>query len=254
MARVVKEATTLQRQALIAFLAGASTWLVAAGSIWLVARSRPHDLNGLLLFFIPVGLFGIAKKVTDFTLIYIRGYLGERRVFAELRKLPDDYWIFNDVTIRVGEDSAQIDHILVSPYGLWCIETKSLRGTIRGKENERHWTQIKRPDSGRTRREKFYNPVAQNATHCRRLGEYLKQHLGVTLPVRSAVVFTGAQLEVDTATPAVSTRELRGVIQRSDTQACLEESKLRVILDALTQRERPREQPIPPAEDAPTTC
>lgn len=244
----MKQTSTLQRQALIALLAGASTWLVAVGSLWLFVRSRPHDLNGLLLFFIPVGLLGIAKKVTDFSLIYIRGYLGERRVCRELRALPGEYSVFNDVGLRTGGESAQIDHVLVSPYGLWCIETKSLRGTIRGKEGDDTWTQIKRSDSGRTYRKKFYNPIAQNATHCQRLGDYLKQHVAVTPPIRSAVVFTGARLEVDTATPVISTRELRGVIQRSDTRPCLEDRELRMILDVLTHHEGPRGQPTPPTK------
>jgi len=254
MARVAEQTTTLRRQALIAGATVVAILSAAFVALWLVIRSRPHDLNGLLLFLIPFGLLAVAKMAADVSLIYIRGYLGERRVLKELRKLPDDYWVFNDIDIRVNGDAAQIDHVLVSPYGVWCIETKSHRGTIRGKEREHTWTQIKRSDSGRRYRKKFYNPIAQNATHCQRLGDYLKQHVGVTPPVKSAVVFTGARLEVDTATPVVAPRELRGVIQASDTRPRLEEKELRMILDALAHHEGPREESTPPAEGKQAPC
>jgi hypothetical protein len=58
-----------------------------------------------------------------------KGRLGERLVISLLRRLPDDYWLINDVTLEGGRGN--IDHVLVGPCGVVVIETKRLAGHIR---------------------------------------------------------------------------------------------------------------------------
>lgn len=58
-----------------------------------------------------------------------KGRLGERLVINLLRRLPDDYWLINDVTLEGGRGN--IDHVLVGPCGVVVIETKRLAGHIR---------------------------------------------------------------------------------------------------------------------------
>lgn len=57
-----------------------------------------------------------------------KGRLGERLVTELLHRLPDDYWLINDVVLgRRGN----IDHVLIGPCGVVVIETKRLAGHIR---------------------------------------------------------------------------------------------------------------------------
>lgn len=58
-----------------------------------------------------------------------KGRLGERLITSLLRRLPDDYWLVNDVTLPGGRGN--IDHVLAGPCGVVAIETKRLAGHIR---------------------------------------------------------------------------------------------------------------------------
>ena len=50
------------------------------------------------------------------------------RVSNKLMKLPDEYVLFNDLLFENNGISTQINHIVVSPYGVFVIETKGYRG------------------------------------------------------------------------------------------------------------------------------
>lgn len=54
------------------------------------------------------------------------GTLGEYEVGAELERLSDDFFLFNDVNTKRGN----FDHIIVGPTGLFAIETKNWSGLI----------------------------------------------------------------------------------------------------------------------------
>ncbi|MBP2045184.1 nuclease-related domain-containing protein [Methanobacterium aggregans] len=53
------------------------------------------------------------------------GAKGERTVSKELQKLPESYYIFNDVT--PPGNRGNIDHVVVGPTGIFVIETKNYR-------------------------------------------------------------------------------------------------------------------------------
>jgi hypothetical protein len=76
------------------------------------------------------------KRIVDEINTSIYGALGEQKVVRELENLPDDYILINDFTCsfhppiynQQEEDyikSIQIDHILISPSGIFLIETKN---------------------------------------------------------------------------------------------------------------------------------
>lgn len=76
------------------------------------------------------------KRVIEEVNNFIYGALGEQRVVKELENLPDDYFLINDFSLSFGNPiynrqenyyikSIQIDHILVSPAGIFLIETKN---------------------------------------------------------------------------------------------------------------------------------
>ena len=53
------------------------------------------------------------------------------------------YHVFNNVTLPMLDGgTTQIDHIIVSVYGIFVVETKNMNGWIYGKEKEPKWTQV----------------------------------------------------------------------------------------------------------------
>ena len=68
------------------------------------------------------------------------GKMGEHWTKQELKKLPKEkYQVINDVYIKINNTTHQIDHIVVSPYGIFSIETKQYNGYITGKKYDKNW-------------------------------------------------------------------------------------------------------------------
>lgn len=97
---------------------------------------------------------------------------------------PPDYHLMNHVTLPIPGGTTQIDHILVSRFGVFVIETKDYKGWIVGNEKQATWTQVLF-----NAKFKFQNPIRQNFLHVSAV-----QNLLDFLPpgaVKSVVVFTG---------------------------------------------------------------
>jgi hypothetical protein len=115
----------------------------------------------------------------------------ERYVALQLIKsLPNhDYAVMNNVLLpnkgRIG--TSQIDHIIVSVYGVFCIETKSHKGWIFGSKIRKIFTQV----LYRSKYRIVPNPVEQNNTHIRTLIDLLKPLLKE--PIINIVVFPSAE-------------------------------------------------------------
>jgi len=77
-----------------------------------------------------------AQKIIQKNQQYFESALGETAVIEELRKLPETYYILNEVELsfyrsirwkKYGEyvQSCKIDHVVVGPTGIFLIETKN---------------------------------------------------------------------------------------------------------------------------------
>lgn len=231
MAHIIKESTTLQKQAKTEKIKLLIYWVIALAS-FLIAYTY-IDQNSFI-YLVPVIVVAIVIRLSWKTLIIIRGNMGEQRVIKVLKELPEGYNILNDVIINVGDKEAQIDHLVVSPFGLWSIETKSHLGRIYGKENDKNWTQKKKSEKGKIYTKSFYNPVMQNAVHCRRLKDYIKEKLGKELDIKSVIVFTSAdQLNIQTVTPVVTPKYLNKTILESDTYEIMDTNNVNSIIEVL---------------------
>lgn len=152
-----------------------------------------------------------------------------RRALAKLD--AGKYTCFHDLYFPRpdGKGSTQVDHVVVSPFGIFVIETKNFNGWIFGGEEQRQWTQqIYR------RRSRFQNPLHQNRLHIRALMAALQ------LPesaFKSVVIIVGnAQLK--TPMPAnVLTRGLRLWIE-AHRETLLDEDQLRSLRTALADHVR----------------
>lgn len=128
-------------------------------------------------------LLGLLIFLVVFWLRFSKGKIGEEKVATLLRLLPKEYVVLNNVIISNGKSTAQIDHVVVSPYGIFVIETKNYKGWIFGKDYYKQWTQ-----NIFGRRYKFYNPVKQNETHIKALRKLLYQFGNI--PYISIIAFS----------------------------------------------------------------
>ena len=71
-----------------------------------------------------------------------KGKRGEKRIHNILSQLPDEYFVLDDVVLKTQKGTTQIDHVVVSKYGIFAVETKNYSGEIYGDDNRQQWTQI----------------------------------------------------------------------------------------------------------------
>lgn len=125
---------------------------------------------GPLILFI-IASFGIVSGfVLLLWLLPSKGDVGEKRVSKILSKLPhDEYQIINNLLIHHNNGhTSQIDHVVVSEYGIFVIETKNYKGWIYGNDGSEYWTQNIYGD-----KYQLYNPVKQNQGHIKALSRIL---------------------------------------------------------------------------------
>lgn len=138
----------------------------------------------LIILFVFVNIF-INKEFR-----YLKGIVGERFVKKQLLEKLDrrHYKILNNLLLpsRNKLCTTQIDHVVISNYGIFCIETKNFKGIISGDSYEKDWFQKTENSEN-----KFPNPVRQNWQHI----EALKELLSVSYPkasIESLIAFPGA--------------------------------------------------------------
>ena len=140
------------------------------------------------------------------------GKAGEDEVSLILRSLPEDYLVINNVIIpdQTTDPSrkytTQIDHVVVSPYGIYVIETKNYSGWIFGSEKSKRWKESFKTTPGHY----FYNPIKQNWGHAYALAEHLRLDIRVFKPI---VVFSDdCELNVESTTPVVYMSQLKETV------------------------------------------
>lgn len=139
-------------------------------------------LISMLWWVIPVLLIVGAIKVFK---PFLKGKIGEFAVAAHVKLyLKGDYILLNDLTLPdIEGGTTQIDHILLSPYGIFVIETKNYKGWIFGSERQKQWTQKIYKQSF-----KFQNPIHQNYKHMKVLEQILADIVDMEF-IHSVIVF-----------------------------------------------------------------
>ena len=108
------------------------------------------------VLFIVVALLMLNAKA-------IKGKIGELVVRSQLRGglPPDEYNLLNNIYLPIGElGTTQIDHIVVSRFGVFVVETKNFTGWIFANRYWAEWKQVIYHDSSF-----FQNPMRQNLRH-----------------------------------------------------------------------------------------
>jgi len=123
-----------------------------------------------------------------------KGWVGEMQgtLAAKIRLDSEVYRSTNNVTISTTNGTTQIDHVIVSKYGIFVIETKNIKGWIYGDENQAQWTQVLYGKKYR-----FQNPLHQNYRHTKALAEFL----GIEHSKIHSVVMFWSECEFKTPMP-----------------------------------------------------
>ena len=99
----------------------------------------------------------------------------------------------------------RIDHAILTPGGIICIQTKHCNGIIFGDPDEPQWTNV-----DGVQRRKFLNPHIQNEGRTKAL-----QQCAPSVPIANLVVFTGSiQFTSPRDTNVIHVRELNSYIDK----------------------------------------
>ena len=146
-----------------------------------------------------------------------KGWLGEKttQLGLQTRLDSEDYKRFHDVIFPAYNGTTQVDHILLSKFGIFVIETKNINGWVFGNERSKQWTQ-----SLYGKKYKFQNPLHQKYRHTKAVAKYLDvPHENV----HSVIFFIGDNVELKTELPSnVMTHGLSSYIKQFDREVFTE--------------------------------
>ncbi|MBP5284656.1 MAG: NERD domain-containing protein [Kiritimatiellae bacterium] len=137
------------------------------------------------------------------------GRAGEIRLSRLLAaELGDfNYQIVDNVYLPLNDGTTtQIDHIVVSKFGVFVVETKNYKGWIFGVRDSKVWTQSLSGRRGRSVKHVFQNPLHQNYKHlCA-----LEEQVGIPRSAMKAVIAFSDDVKFKTEIPA-EVRHFSGV-------------------------------------------
>lgn len=168
-------------------------------------------------------LFVVIAIIFRATAPKFKGYLGEKSVAIILSFLPSDkYYVFHDVLIKSGNRTTQIDHIVVSIYGIFVIETKNYKGWITGFDNSEYWTK-----NVFGNKYTFYNPIKQNLGHIITLSKQLQIRNNNFIPI---IAFSNnANLRINSSYNVIYTTQINDIIKQYDEIKISKEDVLKIV-------------------------
>lgn len=182
----------------------------------------PPSLLNALIWLLPLMLVLTLLQTRLF-----KGWFGEQlvRSLAHFQLDRQVYRRLHDVTLITPDGTTQIDHVFVSPFGIFVLETKNMSGWIFGGEKQAQWTQ-----QIYKKRFQFQNPAHQNYKHLKALQAVLG--IGPEY-VHSVIVFVGPST-FKTRMPANVIRG-RGWVRyiKSFQQTAFSEAQVTAMLDTL---------------------
>jgi len=161
----------------------------------------------------------------------IKGWFGEKTVLMYLRTLPkNDYVVLSDLILPTETGgTTQIDHVVVSVYGIFVIEVKNYTGWIFGSEQSAQWTQ-----NIYGKKNSFMNPLRQNYAHVKAIKNALSSYPNI--PVIPMVAFSAnCDLKVNTTSHVVYFQHVSKVI-RSYENRVLEDDTAQTVAHYLQDK------------------
>ena len=167
----------------------------------------------------------------------IEGYgrESEARIDAMLKKAFGDEAVFSGIYLpylRSNEKKyAEIDHLVVTRAGICVIEVKSHNGYIRCPDEHSWW------QTYNDKKISFYNPLRQNKTHQKIVGEILRAEGHYNVPIYSVVVFTSRKVTFShTYKNVIRTDALIDYVRKNGKKNALSTSQTRRVRDIIKHK------------------
>lgn len=141
-------------------------------------------------------------KGVDNDYLEVIGKIGEKRVCAELNRVPiKKHEFFNTYLFEENDKhSTEIDAICVLTSGIYVFESKNHKGYIKGDDDIVMWGKKKKFFDDWEYN--FYSPIKQNKGHINFLKRQLNIQKNDNIPIYSIIVFNDqARLRISNRTP-----------------------------------------------------
>jgi hypothetical protein len=209
-----------------------------------------NDLPAIAFFIFSV-LF--ALFALWLTLPSTKGMIGEYFVKKQLEKLAKKYQglSFHNLMLGTGEQSTQLDNLLITSKALYVIEVKNYAGRVYGGQYQDQWYQTIRYDNkrrgrgGRTytkthiAKNAFFNPIKQNLIHVNAIKQSIQSVQ--SLPLLNVVVFmnrgniTNVEMKDDTSY-VINRRHLSRLVKHKEKELKAQPVDLTLIQDEFTKK------------------
>ena len=134
---------------------------------------------------------GSYHKVTHlpyYSVVNDTGKYGEYLTYTYLHRYERQgaKLLFNVYLPKGENETSEIDLLMICENGIFVFESKNYSGWIFGEEDKLYWYQTLPRGRRKSQKERFYNPIMQNRTHIKCLGEILDG----SIPLISIIVFS----------------------------------------------------------------
>ena len=149
-----------------------------------------------------------------------------------MKKLdPEKYKTLHDLYLPRpdGTGTTQLDHVVISVFGVFVIETKNYASWIFGSEKQQQWTQKVYKKSY-----KFQNPIHQNDLHITALAQFLEADKSL---FHNLVFFIGESTFKTEMPPNVINKGFRSYIE-SFTNEILTQEQVDYIYQTLLSHDK----------------
>ena len=163
-----------------------------------------NNIAGLIILLVIIEVVPIIWNIVAKR---IKGASGEYRVANLLDQIDGFNRIINNVMFNDQGKSRQVDHIAITEYGVFVIETKNYAGTIYGTEKATEWKQ-------KLYKQTFYfqNPINQNYGHVETIRKIIDNENVYIEPI---VLFTlRSKLKVNTKTKVMYDHQIKEYIEK----------------------------------------
>lgn len=161
----------------------------------------------------------------------LKGWFGEKKAsfYMWLSLDKNAYTRFHDVIIQASNGTTQIDHILVSQFGIFIVETKNKNGWIFGSEAQAKWT-----ISYFGKKFSFQNPLRQ----AYRQKKVLAQFLDIDESNIKTIIYFVGKCKFKTQLPSNVLKSGLGRYISKFTEPILTQGEVSTINETLEQHKR----------------
>ncbi len=187
------------------------------------------------------------------TLPSTKGMIGEYFVKKQLEKLAKKYQglSFHNLMLGTGDQSTQLDNLLITSKAVYVIEVKNYAGRVYGGQYQDQWYQTIRYDNkrrgrgGRTytkthiAKNAFFNPIKQNLIHVNSIKQSIQSIQ--SLPLLNVVVFMNrgniSNVEMkDESSYVINRRHLSRLVKHKEKELKTQPVDLTLIQDEFTKK------------------